>query len=101
MASQVPSATVAASPAVNSAWMIRLGRTVLLLPYMSIAASRLTFAPAWSHAGVNARVCGQAAGGAKVSFASMTSALKKPRSCLAAVVSTRATAATSATPGRP
>jgi len=46
----MPSATVAASPAVNSAWMIRLRRTVPLLPYMSIAASRLTFTPAWSHA---------------------------------------------------
>jgi hypothetical protein len=36
--------------------MIRLRRAVPLLPCMSIAASRLTFTPAWSHAGVNAPV---------------------------------------------
>jgi hypothetical protein len=56
IASQAPSATVAASPAVNSARMIRLRRAVPLLPCMSIAASRLTFTPAWSHTGVNAPV---------------------------------------------
>ncbi len=41
-ASQVPSATMTVSPAVNSARMIRLRRVVPLVPYMSIAASRLT-----------------------------------------------------------
>lgn len=56
MTSQVPSATVAASAAVNSTTMTRLRRAVPLVPYMSIAASRLTFTPAWFHTGARLRV---------------------------------------------
>ena len=63
MTSQVPSATVAASAAMNSVRMIRFRRAVPLVPYMSIAASRLTFTSAWSHTGPRLRSHDQAGSG--------------------------------------
>jgi hypothetical protein len=44
--SQMPNATETTTPATNSAKMIRRRRVAPWVPYMSIAASRLTFTPA-------------------------------------------------------